>query len=95
MRQWLFASLLVSHAAWAEDGPADLKPGADQELTSAMCGACHTSNYIVMNSPFLTADQWKAEVTTMRKAFGAPLDDATAAAITAYLAANYAGPAKP
>ncbi len=45
-----------------------------------------------MNSPFLTPEQWKAEVTKMRSAFGAPMDNDTAAAITAYLATNYAAP---
>ena len=41
-----------------------------------------------MNSGFLTADGWKAEVVKMRKAFGAPIDDETVAGISAYLAAN-------
>jgi hypothetical protein len=48
-----------------------------------------------MNSPFLTAEAWKAEVAKMRSAFGAPIDDETAAEITAYLATNYAMPTKP
>jgi hypothetical protein len=47
-----------------------------------------------MNSPFLTPGAWQAEVAEMRTAFGAPIDDATAATITAYLAAHYAAPAK-
>jgi hypothetical protein len=45
-----------------------------------------------MNSPFLTPDQWKAEVAKMRSAFGAPIDNNVAATISAYLAANYAAP---
>jgi hypothetical protein len=48
-----------------------------------------------MNSVFLTPDGWKAEVTKMRSAFGAPIDDETAAEITAYLASNYAVAKKP
>ena len=43
---------------------------------------------------FLTPDAWKAEVTKMRKAFGGPIDDDTAAAIVKYLSANYAAPPK-
>jgi predicted transcriptional regulator len=42
-----------------------------------------------MNSPFLNAAGWNAEVTKMIKAFGAPISDADAKAIAAYLAANY------
>ncbi|HEX3990263.1 MAG TPA: hypothetical protein VHX39_03715 [Acetobacteraceae bacterium] len=89
----LFAALVSQHAL--ADPPTPLTPGAGEDVTSARCGACHTSDYIVMNSTFLTADQWKAEVTKMRTAFGAPIDDATAAQIVAYLAAHYAVPAKP
>jgi hypothetical protein len=42
-----------------------------------------------MNSPFLNAAGWNAEVTKMIKAFGAPIGDADAKDIAAYLAANY------
>jgi hypothetical protein len=90
----LVAALVATgHGALAAD--AALKPGPGDDATSATCSACHTSDYIVMNSAFLTPDAWKAEVTKMRSAFGAPIDDETAAAITAYLAKNYAGPPKP
>ncbi len=41
-----------------------------------------------MNSPFLDAAGWNAEVTKMIKAFGAPIDD-DAKAIVDYLAKNY------
>ena len=47
-----------------------------------------------MNSRFLTPEVWKAEVTKMRTAFGAPIDDDAANAIIAYLAAHYAVPPK-
>ena len=42
-----------------------------------------------MNSPFLNAAGWGAEVTKMIKSFGAPIDDADAKAIAEYLAKNY------
>ena len=42
-----------------------------------------------MNSPFLNAAGWNAEVGKMIKAFGAPISDADAKDIAAYLAANY------
>jgi mono/diheme cytochrome c family protein len=71
------------------DPPLPLKPGPGSDITSTACNTCHTSNYIVMNSTFLTPHEWKTEVAKMRNAFGAPLDDATAAAISAYLGANY------
>ena len=42
-----------------------------------------------MNSPFLSAAVWDAEVGKMIKAFGAPIEDADAAAIKDYLKQNY------
>lgn len=74
--------------ALAED-TVPLKPGAGLDETSVQCAACHTLNYIRMNSPFLTKAGWTAEVTKMRKVFGAPIDEPTANAIIEYLAANY------
>ena len=47
-----------------------------------------------MNSVFLSPDVWKAEVTKMRTAFGAPIDDDTANIILQYLTTNYAVPPK-
>ena len=85
--------VLAATAARAED-PAPLKPGPGNDVASTVCNACHTSNYIIMNSPFLPAAAWKAEVAKMRTAFGAPLGDEMAARVSDYLAANYAAPPK-
>jgi mono/diheme cytochrome c family protein len=81
--------------ATAADAPAALKPGPGAEAASGYCNACHTSDYIVMNSTFLSAAAWQAEVTKMRTAFGAQIEDSAAAEIAAYLGATYAVPAKP
>jgi hypothetical protein len=40
----------------------------------------------------MSAATWDAEVTKMIKAFGAPISDADAEAIKAYLKANYGAP---
>jgi hypothetical protein len=85
-------ALLVARGAMAA---AMLKPGPGEGATAAACSACHTSDYIVMNSTFLTAEAWKLEVTKMRSAFGALIDDANATEIETYLAANYAVAPKP
>jgi mono/diheme cytochrome c family protein len=87
---WIAAALLASRAAVAQDDPVPLKPGPGSDITAASCNACHTSNYIVMNSVFLSPTAWTAEVTKMRTTFAAPIDDATASIIEAYLGANYA-----
>ena len=97
MKRLLIAAVgaLVCGGALADDAPGPLKPGAGEDVASANCSVCHTSDYIVMNSTFLTQAGWTAEVTKMRTAFGAPIDDATAAQIVTYLATHYAVTPKP
>jgi len=89
MKCFLVLALLLAAPALAEE-PVPLKPGPGLDAVQASCGTCHTLNYIRMNSPFLTPDVWKAEVTKMRTTLGAPIDDVTAATIVKYLSENYA-----
>jgi len=89
----LFALLLLASPAFAAEQPVTLKPGPGVELMEQNCSGCHSLDYVRMNAPFLTADGWKAEVTKMRAAFAAPVDDEDTAKIIAYLTASY-GPAK-
>ncbi len=84
----LFAVVLIA-PAMAEEKPVDLKPAPGRDKVEANCAACHSLDYIKMNSPFMSAATWDAEVTKMIKAFGAPIDDADAKAIADYLKANY------
>ena len=76
----------------ADEQAITLKPGPGQEITTGTCAACHSLDYIPMNSPFLTPDGWKAEVAKMRQAYGAPITDDVADQITKYLASNYGVP---
>ena len=69
-----------------------MKAGAGREKVEANCVACHSLDYIVTNSPFMTRQVWDAEVTKMIKAFGAPISDADAKEIVDYLTANYGAP---
>ena len=78
---------LAGSPALAQD--VKLKPGAGLDQLEANCQACHTLAYIPMNSPFLNAAGWSAEVAKMRGPYGAPIDDADAKAIADYLAKNY------
>jgi hypothetical protein len=80
---------LVTLPAVADEPTIALKSGPGLDKVEANCGACHSLVYIQMNSPFLSAAGWNAEVTKMIKAFGAPIGDADAKDIAAYLAANY------
>jgi mono/diheme cytochrome c family protein len=84
----LFA-VLIALPASAEEKLIDLKKAPGLDKVEGNCGACHSLDYIPMNSPYPTAAMWDAEVTKMIKAFGAPISDADATAIKAYLAKNY------
>jgi hypothetical protein len=86
-------ALLLALPALADE-PVPLKQGPGLDAVKSSCATCHTLNYIRMNSPFLTPEQWKAEVTKMRTSLGAPIDDTTAETIIRYLSANYAAAPK-
>ncbi len=83
--------VLISLAAAADEKPITLKKAPGLETVERNCAACHSLDYIQMNSPFLNAAGWDAEVTKMIKSYGAPIDDADAKAIADYLKANYGG----
>lgn len=91
MRRLAFAALLalVAVPAVADEPVIDLKPGPGLDKVQGNCGACHSLDYIQMNSPFLNGAGWTAEVTKMRKAMGAPISDDDAKAIIDYLTKNY------
>ncbi len=84
----LFLAALVVPAA-ADEKPVQLKQAPGLDKVEANCAACHSLDYIQMNSPYPNAATWDAEVTKMRKAFGAPIDDDDAKAIADYLKTNY------
>jgi hypothetical protein len=91
VRLLLLACCAVSPAA-AQRAP--LPPGPGKDAVEAGCATCHSLSYIPMNSRFMTQDVWTAEVTKMRTAFGAPIDEDAANAIIAYLVANFGVPRK-
>lgn len=84
-----FAAGLIALPATAQEQPVQLKKAPGLEKVEGNCGACHSLDYIQMNSPYPTAALWDAEVTKMIKVFGAPITDADAAAIKDYLVKNY------
>lgn len=83
------AAALAASAVFAADKPVQLKKDAGVDKVEANCQACHTLAYIPMNSPFLNAAGWDAEVNKMIKVFGAPIDAGDAKAISDYLKKNY------
>jgi mono/diheme cytochrome c family protein len=84
----LLAAAFAAPAA-ANEKPVDLKKAPGLDKVEANCGACHSLDYIIMNSPFPNAALWDAEVGKMIKVFGAPIDEADAKIIADYLKKNY------
>jgi mono/diheme cytochrome c family protein len=85
-------SALLCLPALADESSVALTKAPGLDKVQSNCGTCHSLDYIQMNSPFMNAATWDAEVTKMIKAFGAPISDADAAAIKDYLKAHYGAP---
>ena len=84
--------LLVAPAkAGAQEEKVALKdaPGRDK---AQQCLACHSLDYIQMNSRFLDKAGWTASVNKMINAFGAPIAKEDVDAIATYLSENYGKP---
>jgi hypothetical protein len=70
------------------EGKLTLKdaPGRDK---AQVCVACHSVDYIPMNSRFMDKAGWTASVNKMINVFGAPIAKEDVDAIASYLAENY------
>ena len=85
------AILLAAGTAAAQESKVQLKdgPGKDKAM---QCVACHSLDYIQMNSRFLDKAGWTGSVNKMINAFGAPIPKEDVEAIANYLAQNYGKP---
>ncbi len=90
----LLAAAALCSAAFAQESKVQLKdaPGKDKAM---QCMACHSVDYIPMNSRFLDKAGWTAEVNKMINAFGAPIPKQDVEPIASYLAQNYGKPPAP
>ena len=91
MRRILTAlvAVILAVPAMAEEKLIDLKKAPGLDKVEGNCGACHSLDYIQMNSPYPNAALWDAEVNKMIKVFGAPIGEADAKTIKEYLTKNY------
>jgi hypothetical protein len=86
----VFAFAIAGSAA-AQESKVVLKegPGKDKAM---QCMACHSVDYIQMNSRFMDKSGWTASVNKMINAFAAPIAKEDVDAIAGYLAQNYGKP---
>ncbi len=87
---------LAGFAAHAEPASYDMpdetavfRPGDGADVAEANCATCHSTDYVKYQPPHKGADFWEGEVKKMVTVYGAPVTDADAATISAYLAATY------
>ena len=83
----LFA-LALTGSVGAQEAKVTLKdgPGKDKAM---QCVACHSLDYIGMNSRFMDKAGWTASVNKMINAFGAAIAKEDVDAIATYLAQQY------
>jgi cytochrome c5 len=86
-----FVLAMLASPALAQDEKVVLKDGPGKDAVENACAACHSLDYIPMNSPFLDHAKWDATVKKMISAFGASIEPAEVQAIVDYLAKNYGG----
>ncbi len=91
MRALAVVLALAAGAVAAQEEKVVLKdaPGRDKAM---QCLACHSLDYIQMNSRFLDKAGWTASVNKMINAFGAPIAREDVDAIATYLSENYGKP---
>ena len=91
MRALALVMALAAGQAAAQEEKVVLKdaPGRDK---ATQCLACHSLDYIQMNSRFLDKAGWTASVNKMINAFGAPIAKEDVDAIATYLSENYGKP---
>jgi sulfite dehydrogenase (cytochrome) subunit B len=81
--------LVLAAPAGADEFTLKLREGVGGEVVANNCAACHSLDYIVLNSPFPTRAMWQTEVAKMIKTFGADISADDAKAIVEYLTNNY------
>ena len=90
-RAGLFFILLSCATAFAQESKVTLADGPGKEKAQA-CIACHSLDYIQMNSHFLNKAGWTATTNKMINVFGAPIAKEDVDAIASYLAPHYGKP---
>jgi hypothetical protein len=86
-------ALALAGPAWApalaDEQPVPIKDAPNRDLVENTCGACHSLDYIRMNSPFQSAAGWSATLSKMIGTFHAPVEPEDAKKILDYLVKNY------
>lgn len=88
-RLLLITSWGVAAVASAGEDTIQLRDGPGREIVETRCVACHSLDYIQMNSPILDRKGWEASVGKMVRIMGARLDETEVRTIVDYLSTQY------
>ena len=80
---------LAATSVAAGEEKVKIKDGPGADKVRANCVACHSLDYVALNSPFLDEKGWDAVVKKMVNAFKAPIAPGDATPIAEYLAKYY------
>ena len=89
---FVLLSVVLSSTSLADESAVQLKDAAGRDLIERNCIACHSLDYIPMNSPFLDRKGWEGSVTKMINVMGAPIAADDVPGIVDYLVRNYGKP---
>ena len=73
----------------ADESTIVLKPGDGLDVVEGNCAACHSLDFIQMNSPIQDEKGWTETVAKMVHVMGAPITEDDQKQIITYLSTNY------
>ncbi len=84
-----FAFSLFAFSALADESRIQLKEGRGKDIVVNKCALCHSTDMILINSPFLDKKAWEGVVNKMVNVMGAPLTQEEIPVAVEYLSKNY------
>lgn len=86
---FISALCLLSSSAFADESSIHLKDGPGREMVAGTCSICHSTDMILINSPFMNRKEWEGVVNKMVHVMGAPLAEEDIPLVVEYLSRNY------
>jgi len=86
---WMLIGACIAVPAHGGELSVKIAPGEHAALVQSRCSICHSLDYVVMNSRFLSRAAWDGEVRKMMKVIGAPVAESEVSSIVDYLTENY------
>ena len=79
----------VTYATPPDSSTLKQSPATGYYKTEALCGTCHSRDYVTTQPPHKGKEFWAAEITKMVNVYGAPIPEPDRPEIAEYLGATY------